>query len=258
MSRALAMAYGVIAYIIFLGTFLYAIGFTGNFLVPKSIDSGAAGPILPALIVNAALLMLFAVQHSVMARPWFKRWWTRFVPAPIERSTFVLFSSVALILLYWQWRPMPDPVWNLEGAGALAMGILFGAGWGVVLLSTFMISHFHLFGLKQVREHARGEKPADPEFAVKGFYRVVRHPIMVGFIVAFWSAPRMSEGHLLFAIATTGYILVALQFEERDLVSAFGEKYLKYRRQVRMLLPWPRREGSDARAYAGRGPGIGR
>ena len=245
MSRVLSLVYGVASYVVFLGTFLYAIGFVGNRLVPKSIDSGTPSPLVPGLLVDTALLLLFAVQHSVMARPWFKRWWTRFVPASIERSTFVLFASLVLILLYWQWRPLPYVLWSLDGPAAVVMEILFWIGWGLVLLSTFMISHFHLFGLTQVHHHFRGKKAAEPEFKVAGFYRMVRHPIMAGFLIAFWSTPRMTAGHLLFAAATTGYILVALQFEEHDLVKMFGEKYRQYRREVRMLIPIPRRQGES-------------
>lgn len=241
MSRVLSYAYGAVAYILFLGTFLYAIGFVGNLLVPKSIDSGPSSGIIAALAINTVLLLLFAVQHSVMARPWFKRWWTRFVPRPIERSTFVVFSSLALILLYWQWRPLPAAIWSLEGAAASLMVALFWTGWAIVLLSTFMISHFHLFGLTQVHYYLLGKEPGEPQFEAKAFYRLVRHPIMLGFIIAFWATPRMTAGHLLFAVATTGYILVALQFEEHDLVRMFGQKYERYRKEVRMLLPFPRR-----------------
>jgi methanethiol S-methyltransferase len=241
MFRAISFVYGIVSYVIFLAAFLYAIGFVGNLFVPKSIDSGPASPLVPALIINTALLLLFAVQHSVMARPGFKRWWTRYVSVAIERSTFVLFASLALILLYWQWRPLPAVVWSLDGAAATAMEVLFWIGWGLVLVSTFMISHFHLFGLTQVHHHLFGRKVADPEFKIAGFYKVVRHPIMFGFVIAFWAAPVMTVGHLLFAAATTGYILVALQLEERDLVQMFGEKYRQYRREVRMLIPIPRR-----------------
>ena len=241
MTRALSFVYGVVSYVIFLGTFLYAVGFIANRFVPKSIDSGSPSAVIPALVINTALLLLFAVQHSVMARPWFKRWWTRFVSPAIERSTFVLFASLVLILLYWQWRPLPHLIWSLTGTAATVMEILFWIGWGLVLISTFMISHFHLFGLTQVHHHLLGKRVADPAFKISGFYRVVRHPIMFGFLIAFWSTPRMSVGHLLFAAATTGYILVALQFEERDLVDMFGEKYRQYRREVRMLIPLPRR-----------------
>ena len=246
MSRILSFLYGVACYVLFLGTFLYAIGFVANRWVPKSIDSGPGVALVPGLLINTALLLLFAVQHSVMARPWFKRWWTRFVPAPIERSTFVLFSSLALIVLYWQWRALPAAIWSLDGPAALAMEILFWTGWGIVLISTFMISHFHLFGLTQVHHHLFGKKVADPEFKVAGFYRMVRHPIMLGFFTAFWSTPRMTAGHLLFAAATTGYILVALQFEEHDLVQMFGEKYRQYRREVRMLIPLPKKQKERA------------
>ncbi|HEU4522330.1 MAG TPA: isoprenylcysteine carboxylmethyltransferase family protein [Thermoanaerobaculia bacterium] len=237
MSRVLSFAYGAVSYILFLGTFLYAIGFVGNMFVPKSIDSGEQGPVTQALLINTALLLLFAVQHSVMARPWFKRWWTRFVPHAIERSTFVLFASLALIVLYWQWRPMKTVVWSLDGTAGAIMQVIFWSGWILVLLSTFMISHFHLFGLKQVHQHLRRERLTDPEFGARALYRYMRHPIMAGFFLAFWGAATMTLGHLLFAVATTGYILVALQFEERDLLRAFGSRYEQYRREVRMFLP---------------------
>ena len=237
MSRVLSFAYGAVSYVIFLATFLYAIGFVGNVVVPKSIDSGEESALAPSLLINTAVLLLFAVQHSVMARPWFKKWWTRFVPHAIERSTFVLFASLALIVLYWQWRPMKGVVWDLDGAAAAIMEVIFWSGWIMVLISTFMISHFHLFGLKQVHQNLRGERLTDPQFDARALYRYMRHPIMVGFFLAFWGTPRMTMGHLLFSAATTGYILVALQFEERDLVRAFGQKYEQYRREVRMFLP---------------------
>jgi protein-S-isoprenylcysteine O-methyltransferase Ste14 len=237
MSRVLSYVYGAVSYIIFLGTFLYAIGFVGNAFVPKSIDSGRPAALGAAIAINTALLLIFAVQHSVMARPWFKRWWTRFVPHAIERSTFVLFASLALIALYWQWRPMKQVIWELDGAGAAVMQAIFWIGWILVLLSTFMISHFHLFGLRQVHQNLLGERLTEPEFVARALYRYMRHPIMAGFFLAFWATPVMTAGHLLFAVGTTGYILFALQFEERDLRHAFGEKYEQYRREVRMFLP---------------------
>ncbi len=242
MTGLLALAYGGVAYTVFLATFLYAIGFVGNLLVPKSIDSGSGSATLAALLIDVALLGLFAVQHSGMARPAFKRWWTRLVPQSIERSTYVLLSSFALALLFWQWRPFPQEVWNLttpQTAG-LVSG-LFVLGWLVVLTSTFMIDHFDLFGLKQVYNNFVGQTPAEQPFTTRGLYRIVRHPIMLGFLVAFWAIPRMTVGHLLFAVATTGYILIALQFEERDLARHYGNEYENYQRQTPMLIPVPKR-----------------
>ena len=231
--------YGAVTYIVFFATFLYAIAFVGGLPVPKTIDSGEPGSLIPSLIVDGLLLSLFAVQHSVMARPAFKRWWTRFVPKPIERSTYVLFASLALIVMYVFWRPLPQPVWSTEGPLALALTVVFWAGWAMVLVSTFLISHFELFGLKQVWDRIRRAPEAPAEFRTPGFYRFVRHPIYLGFALAFWAAPVMSLGHLIFAIGTLGYILVAIQFEERDLIAAFGERYRAYRRQVGMLIPRP-------------------
>lgn len=249
MSRLLSFIYGIVSYLVFFVTFLYAIGFVGNIVVPKSIDTGVAAPLPQALLINSALLMLFAVQHSVMARPWFKRRWTQFVSPAVERSTFVLFASVALIVLYWQWRPMTQVIWSLEGAGAAVMNVIFWSGWGLVLLSTFMISHFHLFGLQQVHQHLQGRKLTDPQFDTRALYRYMRHPIMAGFFLAFWAAPVMTLGHLLFAVATSGYILVALQFEERDLIRVFGARYEQYRREVRMFIPI--RRSANARREVG-------
>jgi len=246
MKRFLAFSYGVVSYIIFLGSFLYAIGFVGEFIVPKTINSGQAGAFLPSLLINMALLTLFAFQHSGMARPGFKKWWTKVVPKSIERSTYVLFSSLSLILLYIFWQPLPGVVWNLEGT--VLPGILnvtYFIGWGILLMATFMISHAHLFGLKQVYEFFRKKEIENPKFQTPGFYKFIRHPIMLGFIIAFWSTPLMTVGHILFAGATTGYILIAVQLEERDLLAYFGDRYRKYREQVPMFIPRPKKPVSE-------------
>lgn len=242
MNKLIVFLFGAVSYLVFFGTFLYAIGFVGNLIVPKSIDSGEEVPTSAALLINLVLLTIFAVQHSVMARPEFKRVWTKIVPKPVERSVYVLFASSALILLFWQWRPMTGVVWNVENSfGRIALVALFVTGWLIVLLSTFMINHFDLFGLRQVYLHSRGVTPPEMDFKTRAFYKFVRHPIMLGFIVAFWATPTMTVGHLLFAAVTTAYILVAIQFEERDLVNAHGETYLEYKRNVGMLVPVPRK-----------------
>ena len=244
---AIGLLYGLVVYVFFLATFVYAIGFVGDLLVPKGIDSGAVVSLAEAVIVNLLLLGVFAVQHSVMARRGFKRWWTRIVPEAVERSTFVLAATLALALLLWQWRPIAEPViWHVESPVArTALWSVFGIGWAVLLISTFLINHFELFGLRQVFARLLGLAIPTPEFKTPLFYRHVRHPIYLGFVLGFWATPHMSAGHLLFAAAATGYILVGIWFEERDLIAQFGDRYRVYREQVGMLLPRPfkRRQG---------------
>jgi protein-S-isoprenylcysteine O-methyltransferase Ste14 len=238
MHRIGVFVYGVLAYAGFLASFLYAIGFVGGFGVPRSLDSAAEGPLGLALVVDVLLLAVFALQHSVMARPAFKRWWTRTVPEPAERSTYVLASSLALLLLFWQWRPIGGVVWRIENpVGQAALYGLFAAGWLTVLVTTFLINHFDLFGLRQVWLHLRGVPYRPLGFVTPGPYRHVRHPLYVGWLLAFWATPTMTAAHLLFAAMTTAYILIAIRFEERDLGEFHGEKYAAYRRSVPMLVP---------------------
>lgn len=245
MGKFFTVAYGVICYVIFFVTFLYAIGFVAGVLVPKGIDDGVVIAPIPALLIDAVLLGVFAAQHSVMARPAFKRMWTRIVPAALERSTYVLFASLTLVLMYWQWRPLPTPViWQVAApAAADLIWAVCALGWLTVLLSTFLINHFDLFGLRQVWAYARSGEVPPPEFQTPLFYKVVRHPIYLGFIVAFWATPKMTLGHLVFAAATTAYILIAIQLEEHDLIGVFGDKYRAYRTRVSMLVPWPAGKG---------------
>jgi protein-S-isoprenylcysteine O-methyltransferase Ste14 len=237
--RFVSLAYGVLVYAFFLATFSYAIAFVGNFLVPKTIDSGPASGLAEALLVNLALLAVFALQHSIMARKSFKRWWTQFVPPAVERSTYVLAATLALALLLWQWRPIAEPVlWRVENPAAVAaIWTVFCLGWGILLLATFLINHFELFGLRQVFSFLVGRDIPEAEFRTPLIYRYVRHPIYLGFLLGFWAAPVMTAGHLLFAAGATGYILVGIWFEERDLIAQFGEQYRRYRDQVGMLIP---------------------
>lgn len=238
LSRITAFVYGVICYLVFFATFLYAIGFLGNFLVPKSIDSGPEAPFLYALAINTVLLALFALQHSVMARPWFKAAWTRIVPSSVERSTYVLFSSLALLLLFWKWEPMGGVIWKVASPdGQLALDALYGLGVLIILAATFLINHFDLFGLRQVWLNLRGVPYTNLSFSTPGLYRIVRHPLYVGWLLMFWAAPVMTVAHLVFAIGTTVYIFIAIQFEERDLVQ-FHAEYAEYRRRVPMIIPF--------------------
>lgn len=247
MARFLALAYGVLNYLVFLVVFLYAVGFVGDLVVPRSVDRGPHASTGAALVVDVLLLGLFAVQHSVMARPAFKRWLTRAVPVDLERSTYVLASNIVLALLFWQWRPIPTIIWEVTApAGRAALWALFWIGWVIALAATFMVSHVELFGLRQVYSAWRAQPFTPVGFRAKLLYRLVRHPLMLGFVIAFWAAPTMTAGHLLFAVATTGYILIAVQLEERDLVGVLGEDYQQYRRRVPMLFPL-RRPGPEPR-----------
>ena len=243
MKRFLVFAYGVASYVVSLGSFLYLAEFLGNLFVPRSIDAPPVGPLWEALVVNTLLLGMFALQHSVMARPGFKAWWTRFVPIPAERSTYVMFTNLALILLFWQWRPMGGVIWEVQDP--TARGIfhgLYAAGWLIVLGTTFLLNHFDLFGLRQVWLYLCGQPYTALSFKTPGPYKVVRHPLYVGWLIAFWATPTMTTAHLVFAVGMTLYILVAIRLEERDLVEHLGEAYADYRRTVPMLIPLPQRQ----------------
>ncbi|MDX1981069.1 MAG: hypothetical protein SFV51_12435 [Bryobacteraceae bacterium] len=246
LTRIAAFSYGLACYAVFFATFLYAIGFVGNIGVPKAMDSGPRSPLVTSLLVDCALLALFAVQHSLMARPWFKQHWTRIVPQPLERSTYVLFSSLALILLFWQWRPLGGVIWDVSGTGAaMVMMAVYGFGWALLLLSTFMIDHFDLFGLRQVWLYLKGRPYEHPRFHTPGLYAQVRHPIYLSWMIIFWAAPVMTAAHLLFAFMTTAYMLIAIQWEERDLITMHGQAYVRYRKEVPMLLPAVRTSSAD-------------
>ena len=237
-GRAIAFLYGLVSYLIFLATFLFAIAFVGNIVVPKSVDTGLPVPLTEALIIDTLLLSLFAIQHSVMARQWFKRLWTKIVPKPVERSTYVLLASLMLLLLFWQWRPMPAIIWDVQNpVGRILLQVIFWIGWGQVFISTALVDHSSLFGLRQVRRYLKGQPEEAASFKTPGLYKVVRHPLYLGFIIAFWSTPHMTLGHLFFAAVCTAYILVAIQFEERDLMSYYGDTYRQYRKEVSMILP---------------------
>ena len=242
MGRIISFVYGVLAHLGFLVAFMYLIGFLGNFVVPKSIDSGQAGPVGQALLINVILIAIFGIPHSVMARPGFKQWWTKVIPQHIERSTYVMQGNLLVALLMWQWQPMVGVIWNVEHpVGASVLWGLFGIGWVMIVLTSFVINHFDLFGLRQVYLHLRGMEYTPLEFKAKWIYKYIRHPLMLGWIIAFWATPQMSAGHLVFAVGTTIYILIGIQFEERDLVKSHGEDYENYRRKVSMLLPFKKK-----------------
>jgi len=243
MKKISILIYGVLAYVIFLIAFLYAIGFIGNMLVPKTIDSGAETSLMSAILINVVLLSLFALQHSIMARPAFKRWFTSIIGTAMERSTYVLLASLALCLLYWQWHPITVIIWKAENniISSVLTGIFF-TGWLIVLLSTFMINHFELFGLKQIIDNLKNKQTPNPKFQTNYFYNIVRHPIMLGFLIAFWATPTMTLGHLMFSLVTTLYILIALKFlEERDLLNHIGEQYEVYQKEVPMIIPFTKK-----------------
>ena len=243
MKRFIFFLYGIICYLIFFAAFLYAVGFVGNMAVPKTIDSGFQGGTGYVWLVNILLLSLFAIQHSVMARQGFKKMWTKIIPKQIERSTYVLFSSIALILLYTFWRPLEGTIWNVQySLLASFLTAVYFAGWFIVLTGTFMINHFNLFGLQQVFRYLKKQEQASPKFVKPLLYKIVRHPLMLGFIIAFWATPQMTIGHILFAFATTGYILVAIQLEERDMVRMHGNDYIKYQHEVSQIVPMPPRK----------------
>jgi protein-S-isoprenylcysteine O-methyltransferase Ste14 len=236
-ARSLILLYALVSYTVFFASFAYGLGFVGNYLVPKSIDVGGSAALSEAIVIDALLIGLFAIQHSVMARPAFKRWWAKTLPVACQRSTYVLLSSLLLLLMFWQWRPIPAPIWHVEGIAAWVLISLYWLGWVIALASTFMIDHFDLSGLRQAFFAMRGAEPPAQSFKTPLLYKVVRHPLMLGLLLAYWATPEMTVGHLLFAVLNTAYILIGLQFEERDLIAEFGATYQQYRRRVPMLLP---------------------
>jgi protein-S-isoprenylcysteine O-methyltransferase Ste14 len=240
MKKSIILLYGILAYVVFLIAFLYAIGFVGNIIVPKTIDSGVEPTLLKAILTNVILLSVFALQHSIMARPAFKKWFATIISPAMERSTYILLSSLALLLIYWQWQPITTIVWKIENeiVSLVITGIFF-LGWLIVLLSTFMINHFELFGLAQIFDNLKNKQTANPKFQTNYLYKIVRHPIMLGFIIAFWATPTMTVGHLLFALVTTIYIFIAVKYlEEKDLRKFIGEKYETYQKEVPMIIPF--------------------
>jgi len=242
MKKVFVLLYGLIAYLAFFGTILYAICFVGNFFVPKTIDGTPQVPLMQAILIDASLLLLFALQHSIMARPAFKRWWTSIIPAVIERSTFVLLASLCLMLMMWQWQPLGGSIWSIKNETARIILISVSLlGWSIVFISTFLINHFDLFGLRQVWFYVRGKEYETLKFRIPLFYRFVRHPLYLGFLIAFWATPEMTATHLFFAVITTGYILTAITFEEKDLMTHFGEKYMNYKSWVPKLIPFTKK-----------------
>ncbi len=244
MKKSIILLYGILAYFVFLIAFLYAIGFVGNIIVPKSIDSGTETTLFSSILINVVLLSVFALQHSIMARPAFKKWFTAIISPAMERSTYILLSSLALMLIYWQWQPITIVVWETDSK--IAINILTGIfflGWLIVLLSTFMINHFELFGLAQIIDNLKNKQTPNPKFQTNYLYKIVRHPIMLGFIIAFWATPKMTVGHLLFTIVTSIYILIAVKYlEEKDLKKFIGDKYEAYQNEVPMIIPFTKRK----------------